>query len=128
MLKELSSSEVTIVYLFGKIASLTLDSKLTETVHISYADFGELSCPVLWGTRRDMMKKYLVGTYPISTQSYECISMYNEMNKANSLTMGPIDMQYQAFLKLPKTKRRLKSVMKSLGGRYIALYIICIII
>ena len=117
LLRELPNSDLTIVFLFGKIASLTLDTKMTETVRISYCDFGELSAPVLWNIRREMMKKYLIGTYPTSAQTYECVSMYNEMASAKTLTMGPIDMQYQAHLKVPKTKRRMKSVMKGIVGK-----------
>lgn len=117
LLKELPHSDLSIVFLFGKIASLTLDNKMTETVRMSYCDFGEMSAPVLWNVRREMMKKYLVGTYPISPLSYECISMYNEMLNAKTLTMGPIDMQYQSHLKVPKTKRRVKSFMKGLIGK-----------
>ena len=115
-LKENPNSDCTVVFLFSKVASLIMDSKMTEMVRMSYVDFGENTAPVLWKDRREMMKGYLVGTYPIPQASFDSIIMYKEMQSAGTLTMGPIDTQYQAHLKIPKVKRKVKNAYKQLDS------------
>jgi hypothetical protein len=111
-LKENPNSDCTVVYLFSKVASLIMDSKMTEMVRIAYVDFGENTAPVQWKERREMMKSYLVGTYPVPQAAFDSIIMYKEMQAAGTLTMGPIDTQYQAHLKIPKVKRKVKNAYK----------------
>lgn len=112
-LKENPNSDLTIVQLFGKIASLAYDNKLVETVMLAYCDFGEVLSPINWNFRKEMMKKYLVGTAPIPSSAYDPIAMYNEMQSAGTLSLGPIDIQYQSHLQNPKVKRRVKNLLKN---------------
>lgn len=113
MLKEKANSGLSVVFLYGKIASLASDSKYTEVVRLAFCEFGERSVPVNWNQRREFLKKYLIGTQPMDNAILDTIAMYNEMQAAGTLTVGPIDVQYQSHLKTPKIKRKYRNMFRS---------------
>lgn len=109
------STELTIFTLYGALNRVMNESR-PETLIFSYSELGERSTMVNWSTRKDFMKRFLVGTYPINRESYECITWYKEIEAAGNFSIGPIDLQYINHLRtLKATSSRLKSIKKAVS-------------
>jgi hypothetical protein len=72
----------------------------------NYGEVGERTLNVSWNLRRDALKKFLVGTYPMDRATYNVITWYKEMEEAGTLTVGPLDLQYANHLKVVKAQKR----------------------
>ena len=100
------TTEVAISTLYGSYTR-ALDVVRPEIMRFTYADFGVRTKHVSWGTRRDMLKKCLLGSKPLNPNTFEVIKLHKELEVANCLTMGPIDLQYSSYV---------KSVIKNAGN------------
>jgi hypothetical protein len=80
----------------------------------SYCEIGERQSEVQWNYRKDMCKLFLVGSRPWDTKMFRIIKMYKEIVAAKALMMGPIDLQYKAFIQ-NKSIRRMKSGARAAG-------------
>ena len=115
-----STTELPISTLYGSYTR-TLNESRPETMRFTYCDFGVRTKNVSWSQRRDLMKKFLVGTQPMDENVYKVISWYKEMDAAGALTTGPIDMQYTSFLKsmrnnatrVSKNNKQMVSLMRN---------------
>ena len=97
------STEFPIQAIYGAYTR-TLNDTRPETMRFEFTDFGKRTKVVNWAARRDMLKKFLVGTTPIDENVYNVITMYKELEAEGKLTEGPIDLQhmnYQRQLKTP---------------------------
>jgi hypothetical protein len=96
-----STTELPISTLYGSYTR-TLNESRPETMKFTYCDFGVRTKNVSWSQRRDLLKKFLVGSQPVDEYLYKVISWYKEMDAAGALTSGPIDMQYSSYVKSTK--------------------------
>lgn len=81
----------------------TLNDTRPETMRFEFTDFGKRTKVVNWAARRDLVKKFLVGTAPLDENMYNVITLYKELETEGKLTEGPIDLQYMNY------QRQLKS-------------------
>lgn len=100
------TTELPINTLYGSY-SRALDQPRPEVMRFTYADFGVRTKSVNWNMRREMTKSFLLGTQPINESMFEVISIYKELETANALSIGPIDLQYGSYV---------KSVLKKAGN------------
>lgn len=95
------STEFPIQAIYGAYTR-TLNDTRPETMRFEFTDFGKRTKMVNWGARRDLLKKFLVGTSPIDDGVYNVITMYKELEAEGKLTEGPIDLQYMSFQRQQK--------------------------
>jgi hypothetical protein len=91
-------TEVALLTLYGSMTR-TLNDTRSETLRFTYCDFGLRTKNVSWPYRKDLIKKFLVGTHPLDYSMYQVITIYKELETANALTTGPIDLQFATYLK-----------------------------
>jgi hypothetical protein len=96
------STELPIATMYGAY-NRTLNETRPETMKFLFTDFGKRTKNVNWASRKDLIRKFLVGTQPIDEQLYHVITMYKELEAEGKLTEGPIDLQYMNY------QRQLKS-------------------
>lgn len=96
------NTELPISTLYGSYTRALNDVR-PEVMRFTYADFGLRTNNVLWTNRRELLKRFLVGTQPIDEDIFTTVSMYKEMEAAGALLTGPIDQQYASFLKTKKS-------------------------
>jgi hypothetical protein len=111
------STELPIASIYGAYTR-TLNESRPETMRFLFTDFGKRTKTVNWTARKEMIKKFLVGTLPQDDQLYHVITMYKELEAEGKLTEGPIDLQYMAFqrqLKSP-THRNTKNMKAMVGA------------
>lgn len=99
---EESNTELPIQTMYGAYTR-TLNESRPETMKFQYADFGKRTKNVSWPARRDLLRKFLVGSHPVDERLYSVINQYKELEAAGRLTEGPIDLQYNSFLKDAKS-------------------------
>lgn len=99
---EESNTELPIQTIYGAYTR-TLNESRPETMKFQYADFGKRTKNVSWPARRDLLRKFLVGSHPVDERLYSVINQYKELEAAGRLTEGPIDLQYNSFLKDAKS-------------------------
>jgi len=101
-IREDPKTEVSVLTFYGALHRIVAVSR-PEVLRFNYLDFGvQFGSIVAWGLRRDAIKKFLVGTSPIDKGMFRIIGMYREMEKHNTLTRGPIELQYTNHVKLTK--------------------------
>ena len=96
------TTELPIATIYGAYTR-TLNESRPETMRFLFTDFGKRTKTVNWTARKELIKKFLVGTQPIDDQIYHVITMYKELETEGKLTEGPIDLQYLNY------QRHLKS-------------------
>ena len=53
---------------------------------------------VSWPMRNEQLKRFLLGDYKTyDKEMYRIVRMYKELEKANALGRGPIEMQYAQY-------------------------------
>lgn len=97
-------TELPISTLYGSYTR-TLNEVRNEVIRIRYGEYGERSKEINWPTRRELLKKFLVGTTPFDHDVYNTIVIYQELEKNHALKVGPLDLQYKSYLKESKQKR-----------------------
>lgn len=113
-IQEEPTTELPIATLYGSYTR-ALNEVRPETMRFSYCDFGVRTNNISWPTRRELLKKFLVGTAPMDDEMFQTISMFKEMEAAKALSRGPIDLQYATFQKTSKTQQgRTTKTTKSL--------------
>ncbi len=113
-ISEEPNTELAIATLYGSYTRALNDVR-PEVMRFSYADFGIRTTSISWATRREYIKKFLVGTQPLDEEIYQTISMYKELESHGALTRGPIDLQYATYLKQQKsTQARTVKMTKSM--------------
>lgn len=113
-IQEDPNTELPIATLYGSYTR-ALNEVRSEVMRFSFADFGVRTNNISWSTRRELLKKFLVGTLPIDEDVFRVINLFKEMEAANALTRGPIDLQYATYQKTSKsTAGRTTKTTKSL--------------
>lgn len=92
-ISEEPNTELPIATLYGAYTR-ALNEVRPEVMRFSYADFGVRTNNVSWSSRKELVKKFLVGTQPIDEEMYQVVTMFKELEAAGALTRGPIDLQY----------------------------------
>jgi hypothetical protein len=114
-LKQHPRSEIDIIVLYSQLGRVIADEHSRNIfLMFTYCEIGERQSEVAWNYRKDMCQKFLVGTKPWDTKMFKIIKMYKEIVAAKALMMGPIDLQYKAFIKQKNVKRG-KNVLRSAG-------------
>ena len=54
---------------------------------------------VNWISRKELFRKYLVGTKPFEEHTFDCVAQFKELEAAQKLGRGPIDLQYASYKK-----------------------------
>lgn len=96
-------TELPIATLYGAYTR-ALNETRPETMRFTYCDFGERTINVAWATRKELLKKFLIGTTPIDRNIFKLINMYRELEYNHALSRGPIDVQYADFIKNLRSK------------------------
>jgi hypothetical protein len=110
MLKEYARTEILIIDLFATMGRIIQESQ-DKTIVFGYCELGERTCAPSWNLRRDLVKLFLIGSYPIDIQSvYKPIALYKELEEAKALSHGPIDLQYREYLKNKDNHSRKKNL------------------
>lgn len=113
------TTELPIATIYGAY-NRTLNESRPETMKFLYSDFGKRTKNVNWPARKELVKKFLVGTAPVDYEAlYECFNMYKELETAGKLAEGPIDVQYMAYKRQQKSHasrvvRNTKSMIASM--------------
>lgn len=111
-----ATTELPISTMYGSY-NRALNETRPETMRFAYCDFGVRTNNVRWDNRRDLLRKFLVGTHPIDEEVYKVITMFKELETHEALTTGPIDMQYANYLKSKKSNReRVTKSAKNMVG------------
>ena len=130
-LKEDPKTEVTVVSLEEGINELHKKNIIRDdTVQFSYGEIAERTLIVNWETRKEMLKKCLLGTGIYEDDDdeeeyrkrgvldgnniYHIITWYNLIAAANAFTTGPLDLQYATYAKsdMRRSLRRTSSSKK----------------
>jgi hypothetical protein len=96
------NTELPIATLYGSYTR-ALNEIRPETMRFSFSDFGVRTNNISWSTRREMIKKFLVGSQPIDDEMYGVISLWKELEANGALSRGPIDLQYASYQKSMRT-------------------------
>lgn len=102
LIKEHANSELPISYFYGP-TNRTINEPRKETIRCTYLDFDPSKINVQWSYRQNLTKKFLVGTQPVSNELFKIIDLYKELEAANALTTGPLDLQHANYLKSLKS-------------------------
>jgi hypothetical protein len=115
-ISEEPNTELPIATLYGAYTR-ALNEVRPEVMRFSFADFGVRTNNVMWSARRELVRKFLVGTQPIDDEMYQVVTMFKELESAGALTRGPIDLQYANFQKSMKTNaNRTMKATKSIAN------------
>jgi hypothetical protein len=111
------STELPIATIYGAY-NRTLNESRPETMKFLFTDFGKRTKNVNWTARKELVKKFLVGTTPIDyEQLYDVYNMYKELEAEGKLTEGPIDLQYMTYKRQQKSHaQRVTKNTKSMIG------------
>lgn len=112
MIKEYARTEVLMITLFAAMGRIIQDVQ-EKTVVFGYCEIGERICSPNWNIRKDLVKLFLVGTQPIDTaQVHRAAAIYKELEDAKALGNGPLDLQYNQFLKKKNSEKATAAVKK----------------
>ncbi len=92
------TSDLTLTDMYSSINRVKRDC-LDARVMFNYGEVGERSQNVSWNLRMKALKYFLVGTQPTAKTLHRVIIQYNKMLKAGTLSLGPIENQYEHWLK-----------------------------
>jgi len=115
-LKEDTKTEVTLYSLEENLNELQKKNvERDDNVIFSYGEIAERTLVVSWETRKEMLKKCLLGTrlYEDDEEEqeyrkkgkldgnniYDVITWYNELESNNSFSSGPLDLQFATYFK-----------------------------
>jgi hypothetical protein len=105
-LKQHPRSDVDIIVLYSQLGRVIQEGYASDTfLMFTYCEIGERQSEVQWNYRKEMCKLFLVGSKPWDTKMFKIIKMYKEIVAAKALMMGPIDLQYKAFVSNRSAKR-----------------------
>ena len=104
-IREDPRTDVLLVSLYGSLHRVLNDVR-DEIVRFYYFELGERSNTVSWSGRRDLLKKFLVGTSPINREIFNVCRWYKEMEQSGTLTMGPLDLQYANHLRIKRNPKK----------------------
>ena len=116
------NSAKTVVELYGQMGRILQTSTWKDVILWTYSDLGERTFTVAWSTRKECVKKCLVGTYPLHPQLYDVIDMYNQLKEMDILRVGSIDVQYEEYRngkQITTSMNTRKSLPKSSITKYI---------
>jgi hypothetical protein len=95
-------TELPIATLYGSYTR-ALNEVRPEIMRFTYCEIGVRTNTVSWSTRKELLKKFLVGTQPLDEECFHTVSMFKELESHEALTSGPIDLQYANYLKSLKS-------------------------
>ena len=91
-------TDISLVNLYGKIGRIITITNWTETTSMTYCEFGEKTDMVAWQARKDLVKRFLIGTPPQHPGLFRVVEMHAKLEEAGALGVGSIDLQYDDFL------------------------------
>jgi hypothetical protein len=109
-------SDMRLVDLYGKIGRIIQISNWKEVIRWTYCDIGEQTKVVAWQARKDLVKKFLVGTQPTHPELYQVMEFYNKLKDAEALKVGNIDGQYRDFLNRLSRDDSSRSLLSATGS------------
>jgi hypothetical protein len=113
-LKEDLRSDIIITDLYGSL-NRVIKNCTDQMVMFNYGDFNERSPAISWNLRRDGLKRFLVGTKPMSRDIFGVIRQYYKlMQKPDQLTMGSIEVQYTAMVQKSQDKMKAAPLINKL--------------
>ena len=113
-LKEDLRSDIIITDLYGSL-NRVIKSCTDQMVMFNYGDFNERTQNISWNLRRDGLKKFLVGTKPISRDIFGIIRQYYKlMQQPDNLSIGTVEQQYQNMLKRTAERSRAAPLINKL--------------
>lgn len=116
MVKEYSRTEVLMINLFAAMGRIIQDAQ-DKYVLFGYCEIGERICTPIWDLRKNLVKLFLVGTHPIDAPHvFRAAAMYKELEEAKALANGPLDIQYNQYLKKKKKESSDKQAIKKPRG------------
>ena len=98
-----NKTDISIVDLYGSL-SRVLKNCTDQMVLFNYGEMAERSTNISWNLRNDLLKRFLVGSYPIDKEMYKLINMYYKLVKSKDFSMGSIEQQYLYSLKRKKAE------------------------
>ena len=106
-IREDPDTEVACNTMYGSL-NRVLTTVRAEVMRFNYGEVGErtLSNNVSWNLRRDALPQFLVGTKPLPKGLFDVIRFYQKMAAENELSIGPLELQYEAYLKKKAKKTR----------------------
>jgi hypothetical protein len=112
------NTEFPIASIYGAYTR-TINESRPETMRFQFTDFGKRTKVVNWPARRELIKKFLVGTTPIDENTYYVITQFKELEAEGKLSEGPIDVQYLSYqrqLRSPahKVAKQTKAMMHAM--------------
>ena len=114
-LKQHPRSDVDIIVMYSQLGRVIADEHTNDNyLMFTYCEIGERQSEVAWNYRKEQCSKFLVGTKPWDTKMFKIIRMYKEIVAAKALMMGPIDLQYKAFIQ-QKNAKRIRNGMKNMS-------------
>jgi hypothetical protein len=117
------STELPLATMYGAYTRALNDTR-PEVMKFTYTDFGVRTNNVSWSSRRELIKKFLVGSQPVDDSLYQVVMQYKELETAGALTTGPIDLQYGTYQKKLKstparagrTNKQIVGLMRGVGA------------
>jgi hypothetical protein len=116
-------SDMSMVDVYQHKSRLLDTSSLQSLVlRFTYNDFSEQQvsakerADINWDFRRNNINATLLGTKPVDRNQFRIISMYKEMDAANTLSTGPIETQYINHIKQRGHRRILHQAGMSAGA------------
>ena len=100
-------SQISIMALYAGLGRL-IENENDLVANFTFCEIGERQSYPTWNLRQNLMKNFLLGTYPMDNRMNQIVTMYKEMETAGSLTAGPVDLQYREHLKQIAHKKMAK--------------------
>jgi hypothetical protein len=84
-------------------------------VMFNYGDFNERTQCISWNLRRDGLKKFLVGTKPVSREIFNIIRQYYKLlQQPEHLSVGSVEQQYANMVKRASDRTRAAPLINKL--------------
>lgn len=113
-LKEDLRSDIIITDLYGSL-NRVIKSCTDQMVMFNYGDFNERTQNISWNLRRDGLKKFLVGTKPVSREIFNIIRQYYKLlQQPDNLSIGSVEQQYANMMKRAAERTRAAPLINKL--------------
>jgi len=97
-IEEDRKTELSVVTMYGSLHRV-VRTQGEQTMLFNYAECGQRTSFIAWNLRRDALSRFLVGTQPIDPSIFKIINWHIKMMNANEISRGPIELQWNAYLK-----------------------------
>ena len=103
-IREDPNTELSVTTMYGAI-NRVLTTPQREVLLFNFGEVGEraVSNFVSWNLRREALDRFLVGTKPVTKGVFDVVRMYGKLAQEGELSVGPIELQYEAYAKKKAT-------------------------